>query len=209
MTRTARPVSRGLVRRVAAGGAAAALALAVPAAPASAHTTLKSAEPASGATVAAPSKIVLTYADPVMVPQIVLTDASGGRHESGPARAVDNTVTESVAGVLPDGVYTVGWRVVATDGHPVTGSFRFTVKGSTAAASPGAAAPGAAGASAAPGGAVPGGAAPATTKAAGEESGGSSGWLWIGLAALVVALAGGAVAWLRRSSGSSAPPAAG
>ncbi|WP_067449944.1 copper resistance CopC family protein [Actinomadura macra] len=170
--------------RLAAGGAVAALVVTLGAAPASAHTTLKSANPASNSTVAPPSKIVLTYADPVMVPQVVLTDASGGRHEAGKAQAIDNTVTETVSGTLPNGVYTVGWRVVATDGHPVKGSFKFTVKGSTSTAAPtGAPAP------------------PTAPAAAGEDSGGSSGWLWIGLGALVIALVGGGVAWSRRAKG--------
>ncbi|TDD72145.1 copper resistance protein CopC [Actinomadura rubrisoli] len=161
-------------------------------APASAHTTLKSADPASGSTVAPPAKLVLTYGDPVRVPQVVLTDASGGRHEAGQAHAIDNKVTEGVSGTLPNGVYTVGWRVVATDGHPVTGSFKFTVKGST-----GSTASAAPGSSASPG-------APTATNAAGQGSDGSSGWLWIGLAALVVVLAGGGFAWFRRSSGTPA-----
>ncbi|QXJ23263.1 copper resistance protein CopC [Actinomadura graeca] len=175
-------MSRALARTAAAGAAVALVALG--AAPASAHTTLKSADPASNSTVAPPSKIVLTYADPVMVPQVVLTDASGGRHEAGKAQAVDNTVTETVSGTLPNGVYTVGWRVVATDGHPVKGSFTFTVKGSTS--------PQAQTSAPAPG--------PSTAPAAaGEDSGGSSGWLWIGLGALVVALIGGGVAWSRRA----------
>lgn len=182
-------------RRAAAGAAGVGLVVALAAAPASAHTTLKSAIPASGSKVAPPAKIVLTYGDPVMVPQVVLTDASGGRHESGPARSVDNTVTEAVSGTLPNGVYTVGWRVVATDGHPVTGTFRFTVTGSTGT-SPGAqSASGTQRASGTP--------AAKATNSAKQDSGGSSGWLWIGLAALVVVLAGGGVAWFRRLSGTA------
>ncbi|MFC6886719.1 MULTISPECIES: copper resistance CopC family protein [Actinomadura] len=171
------------MRRFAAAAVLALAALPFLASPASAHTTLKSADPASGAQVAPPAQITLTYADPVMVPQVVLTDASGGRHESGPARAVDNKVTQQVNGTLPNGVYNVGWRVVATDGHPVTGSFKFTVKGSSAASAP----------SSAPA------AAPSTAAASDEGSSGSSGWLWVGLVALVVVVAGGGVAWALRS----------
>ncbi|MBW8483046.1 copper resistance protein CopC [Actinomadura sp. PM05-2] len=152
----------------------------MPAAPASAHTTLKSADPAAGAAVAPPAKITLTYADPVMLPQVVLLDAGGTRLSSaGAAHAVDNVVTVPITGTLPNGAYKVGWRVVATDGHPVTGTYPFTVTGSTGTAAPAAAAP---------------------SPAARADSGsGSAGWLWIGLgAAAVAAVAGGAAALRRR-----------
>jgi methionine-rich copper-binding protein CopC len=176
-----------MMRRLAAGLLAAGTALALTAAPASAHTALTSASPEKDATVAAPSEIVLTYTDPVRLPRVVVTDASGAQHQAGSPRAVDNKVTQAVDGALPAGKYTVGWRVVSADGHPVEGTYTFTVKGT----------PSDSGGSAAP---AP---APATSQAAtttGDDSGGSSGWLWIGLIALVVAAAGGAAAWLRRSS---------
>ncbi|MUN35783.1 copper resistance CopC family protein [Actinomadura litoris] len=168
-----------MIARVAAAAAAAGLVTALGAAPASAHTTLRSATPAPNSTGAAPSKIVLTYADPVMVPQIVLTDGAGTRHAAGKAEAVDNTVTVPVTESLPGGRYTVGWRVVASDGHPVTGTFRFTVQGA--------------------GGGVS--AAGVATPEPEDGSGGSFGWLWIGLGALLVALAGGGVVWARRARG--------
>ncbi|WP_242908206.1 copper resistance CopC family protein [Actinomadura terrae] len=169
-----------MIARFAAAVAAAGLVTALGTAPAAAHTTLKSATPAPNSTGAAPSKIVLTYADPVMVPQIVLTDGAGKRHAAGKAEAVDNTVTVPVTESLPGGRYTVGWRVVATDGHPVTGTYRFTVQGAGGTGS---------------GGAV------ASAEPEKDDSGGSSGWLWIGLGALLVALAGGGIAWARRAKG--------
>ncbi|MFB4305254.1 copper resistance protein CopC [Actinomadura sp. GTD37] len=173
------------MRRTAAGILAAGTVLALTAAPASAHAALTSASPEKDSTVAAPSEIVLTYSDPVRLPRVVVTDASGAEHQAGSPRAVDNKVTQAVGGALPNGEYTVGWRVVSSDGHPVGGTYTFTVKGSPSGSASQAPAP-----------------APASSRAAttsGEDSGGSSGWLWIGLIALVVAAAGGAVAWLRRS----------
>lgn len=169
-------------RRLAAGALAVGTALALTAAPASAHTTLTAASPAKDATVSAPSQVVLTYADPVRLPRVIVMDASQKQYQSGTAQAVDNKVTQAVNGGLPNGKYTVGWRVVASDGHPVEGTYTFTVTGSAGTAQPVAPAPSAASATSA------------------EDSGGSSGWLWIGVIVLVIALAGGAVAWLRRSS---------
>jgi len=109
--------------------AALAVLLGLSAGPALAHTTLQSASPAIGATVAPPGKVVLTYADPVHFPELVITDAGGHKRGSGKPQAVDNTVTEQVAGTLGPGVYTVGWRVVAPDGHPVSGQYKFIVQG--------------------------------------------------------------------------------
>ncbi|MFB4320084.1 copper resistance protein CopC [Actinomadura sp. 21ATH] len=163
------------------------------AAPAWAHDALKSSNPEKGAEIASPQEIELTFTGTVRVPQIVLTGPDGAKHGAGAARAVDNKVTQAVDGTLPNGEYTVGWRVVSSDGHPITGSFKFSVKGGPAA-DPSAAA------SADPATSAPSTpSAPATTRAAGEEeSGSSSGWLWIGVAALVVAVIAGGVFWARR-----------
>lgn len=152
------------------------------AAPAEAHTTLTSSNPAKGARVVSPAQIRLTFADPVRFTGVVVTDAHGGHHESGKSRAVDNHVTEAVAGPLAAGAYTVGWRVVAPDGHPVTGEYKFTVKGGGAS-------------SAAP--TTP--TAPATQPSAEPvKHTSSTGWWYIGLALVVVALAGGGMALARR-----------
>jgi methionine-rich copper-binding protein CopC len=173
-------------------GGAAVLALAVTAAPASAHTSLKDANPRAGSTIASPSRIVLTYEDPVSFPKVVLADAANKQVAVGAARAVDNRVTAPVTAPLPNGTYTVGWRVVAADGHPVTGSYKFTVSGSGAAAA--APAPDAQQSGAQQSG--------GHSEAHGSQgkSGGSNGWLWVGLIALaVVAAGGGALALKRRT----------
>jgi copper resistance protein C len=169
---------------------AAVLGVLATATPAQAHTTLTSSDPAKGATVTSPARIRLTFADPVRFPGVVVMDAHGGHHESGKPQAMDNHVTQQVAGVLPPGGYTVGWRAVSPDGHPVTGEYKFTVKaGATAAAS------------SAPASSAPAQPVPSTSPAAGTATKSSSaGWWWIGLAILVVALAGGGLTLARRRS---------
>ncbi|MBC6457322.1 copper resistance protein CopC [Actinomadura sp. HBU206391] len=158
--------------------------------PADAHTTLKEASPGPGTTVSPPARIVLTYGDPVILPQVVLTDASGRRHESGRAQAVDNKVTQQVAGSLAPGVYQVGWRVVAVDGHPVTGEYRFTVRGTPTSGQD------AGGGSSAPAPAV------TTTARPGASTSGSSssGWWWIALGTALAALVVAGIALTRRRS---------
>jgi methionine-rich copper-binding protein CopC len=138
--------------------------------PASAHTTLQSAEPAIGSTVAsAPTQVVLTFADPVRFPEVVISDAKGKRHQDGKPQAVDNTVTEKVSGTLAGGVYVVGWRVVAPDGHPVSGEYRFIVQGGSGG----------------------------TAVAPAEKSGFA--WWWAALGVLLVGGAGAGIVLLRRT----------
>jgi methionine-rich copper-binding protein CopC len=177
-----------MTRSWAAFAAAIALVLCT-ATPADAHTTLKEATPKPGSTVAPPSRVVLTYNDAVILPQVVVTDAAGRRHEAGRPQAVDNKVTQQLGGPLASGVYQVGWRVVAADGHPVTGEYRFTVRGGpTTSPTAGVFAP-APTASARPGAAEP-------------VSGSSgAGWWWVALGAALAALVAGAITLVRRRSG--------
>ncbi|TDC71479.1 copper resistance protein CopC [Actinomadura sp. GC306] len=160
------------------------------AAPASAHDTLTGSSPKKDATVEAPSEIELTFSAAVRLPRVVVTDASEKPYQAADPEAVDNKVTVPLNGPMPNGEYTVAWRVVSSDGHPIQGTYKFTVEGSPAE-------------SAAPSSAAAEPPAPeptATNAASSEESGGSSGWLWIGLIALVIGAAAGAVAWFRRST---------
>ncbi|TDE33878.1 copper resistance protein CopC [Actinomadura sp. 6K520] len=166
------------------------------AAPASAHDTLTGSSPKKDATVEAPPEIELTFSAPVRLPRVVVTDTAEKRFLTGAPEAVDNKVTVALNGTMPNGEYTVAWRVVSSDGHPIQGTYKFTVEGAPA----GSAAPSSAPSSAA---AEPPAPAPTATNAASsEDSGGSSGWLWIGLIALVIGAAAGAIAWLRRSTAS-------
>ncbi|HEU5161160.1 MAG TPA: copper resistance CopC family protein [Streptosporangiaceae bacterium] len=153
----------------------------VSAGPASAHTALRSASPADGASVRPPAQIVLTYNEPVQFTRVLVTDAAGRQYQSGRPVNVDNTVTENIASPLPNGRYTVAWRVVASDGHPVEGTYQFTVSGSAASAP-----------AAAPPAAAPG-------DPAGGGSSGTGMW-WIVLIILLIAAAGGAAVLLRQST---------
>lgn len=174
-------------RRVLATAAVSAVGgVVLAAAPAQAHTSLTGASPAKGSTVESPAAVKLTFADPVRFPGAVVVDAKGGHHESGKAHAVDNTVTERIAGPLAPGVYTVGWRVVAPDGHPVTGDYRFTVRASAGSST----AP-------APSGAPSAGDTISPTLTTGAPGSGTS-WWWVGLGLLVVVAAGGGLALARR-----------
>ncbi len=96
---------------------------------AAAHTELRSSNPAAGVTLdAAPATVVLTFNEAVQAEfaQVAVLDAAHAHFESGVASVVGENVSQAVS-ALPGGAYTVSWRVVADDGHPVTGTFAFNV----------------------------------------------------------------------------------
>ncbi|NUT69584.1 copper resistance CopC family protein [Pseudarthrobacter sp. C4D7] len=115
--------------------------LLVSSAPAQAHDSLDSSNPANGSTVSAmPAKIELTFDHtPIAINSIVrVEDATGTDQADGPVQIVDNVVSQPVKPGTPEGKYTVVWRVVSSDGHPIEGTFTFTAGGpnSSPAAAP-------------------------------------------------------------------------
>lgn len=103
------------------------LATAVPAA---AHDVLIGTDPADGAVLdAPPSQVVLTFSaqQAEVGAEVLVTGPDGASVSAGAAVVAGTTVTQPLAADLPDGAYAVTWRSVAADGHPVTGSFAFTL----------------------------------------------------------------------------------
>lgn len=123
-----------LLKRGAASGALvlaalAALILAGPVSPAAAHDVIKAAEPADGSVVAAvPATIRLTFNNPPIAPgsKILVKDENGTNQSDGPVVIVDNHVSQAVKSSVPAGRYTMVWRVVSSDSHPIEGTFLFT-----------------------------------------------------------------------------------
>ncbi|BCW79785.1 copper resistance protein CopC [Arthrobacter sp. NicSoilC5] len=119
-------------------------------APAQAHDSLESSNPADGSTVSAmPAKIELTFDHtPIAINSIVrVEDATGTDQADGPVQIVDNQVSQPVKRGAPEGKYTVVWRVVSPDGHPIEGTFTFTAGGPNTAPAAAVATPAAAAAS--------------------------------------------------------------
>ncbi len=113
------------------------------AAPASwAHDQLASSSPSSGqALTQAPSQIVLTFEEAPMegTAAVTATDSSGKSVEIGLPSVSDNVVKVAWPANTPAGSYTVNWRVVSDDGHPVSGQIPFSytsAAATTAAATP-------------------------------------------------------------------------
>lgn len=115
--------------------AAAALGLAGPAA---AHDAAESTSPAQGATLAAPpDEVSVTFSNkPLGIgASFSVKDASGTEWADGPVQIVDNVATQKLRGGAPAGAYTVAWRVVSSDSHPIEGTFAFTAASGAAGAS--------------------------------------------------------------------------
>ncbi|WP_165362758.1 copper resistance CopC family protein [Promicromonospora panici] len=120
------PRSRPLV----AGLAVAVVATIATAAPASAHDKLISSDPASGQTLAeAPSAVSLTFsADVLDMGAAVVVSDDGGTDWVSAAPMVDGpTVTAALDPGMADTGYEIRWRVVSSDGHPISGVVPFAV----------------------------------------------------------------------------------
>ena len=114
--------------------AALALATTIAFAPAaSAHDELTGTTPKNGVTVtSAPSSLELTFAEkPLTVGNQISVKAPDGSTSKATPKVDGSTVSAPFAG-HGDGAYTVTWRVVSSDGHPISGSYTFTLKGGTA-----------------------------------------------------------------------------
>lgn len=113
-----------------AGLAVAVVALLATAAPASAHDQLISSDPASDQELAeAPTTVSLTFSADVldMGAAVVVSDAGGTDWVSAAPTIDGPTVTAALEPGMPDAGYEIRWRVVSSDGHPITGVVPFTV----------------------------------------------------------------------------------
>ncbi|MFI6231205.1 copper resistance protein CopC [Micromonospora echinospora] len=101
-----------------------------PASPAAAHNTLQEATPARNARVTTPpGEITLRFMQKLNADAttITLTDDTGEQVPTGDVTVAGPTGTVAIDPPIANGTYTVAYRVVSADGHPVQGSYRFTV----------------------------------------------------------------------------------
>ncbi|HEY3894731.1 MAG TPA: copper resistance protein CopC [Pseudonocardiaceae bacterium] len=115
---------------------------------ASAHATLVSTQPGQGALVATlPSVVSLTFSEPVVVATsgVRVFGPDGSELDNGHTVHVGQPSTVGVglssAPPVAQGTYTVSWRVISADSHPVAGAFTFSVGHPSAGRSPAGAQP--------------------------------------------------------------------
>jgi methionine-rich copper-binding protein CopC len=102
----------------------------------SAHSFLTSSNPTAGSTlVALPTKVVLTFNENLLVVNnqnpntLSISRSNGAVLKTSAAVVVKNTLAVSLQpSKVNFGRFKVAYRAVSADGHPITGSFFFTVK---------------------------------------------------------------------------------
>ncbi|MCG5471492.1 copper resistance protein CopC [Micromonospora sp. LAH09] len=188
-----------------------------PATPAAAHNSLTGSDPRDGARVAtAPARIELRFLAKPAPATTKITITGPDNVVAGGTPAFDGSRVRVPFKPAAAGLYTIGYQLASSDGHPVKGEVRFTLTTGTAAdpsASPstaGGAAPTAGGtaptAAAGPTASGVSSSALAPTATAGATAAGSPvpvaqersqvrGWLWTIASALLV---GALVVWLQR-----------
>jgi len=102
---------------------------------ASAHAEIAQTSPIKNAILTQSPKSVwiefgesLLTLDTKVVNTITVTNAQGKRVEKSPTIISGVRATTKISGVLKKGKYLVTYRVVSEDGHPVKGSYYFSVK---------------------------------------------------------------------------------
>lgn len=116
--------------RVAATLLAAAVLVLLSAPAASAHDDLATSDPSQGQRLeAAPKTVTLTFTADVLDvgTAVVVRDGTGQDWAASAPTVRSATVTVPLRSGMPDGGYEVRWRVVSSDGHPISGIVPFTV----------------------------------------------------------------------------------
>ena len=169
------------------------------------HAKLVGTTPKDGSSVETARAVTLTFSEDVN-PDFVTVEVAGpsGAETDGDATTEGVTVTQPLTGGLAAGQHVVTYRVVSTDGHPVSGTVTFTTTAGPASPSPSPSA--SATPTPEPTNSVVASPQPTVTAAptSQESGGGIPGWLVIGGVVLLAALALGA-AW--RSIGGPAADA--
>ncbi|MEY4444572.1 MAG: hypothetical protein RL301_651 [Actinomycetota bacterium] len=103
--------------------------------PAWAHTSLSTSTPNEGEVLTAlPAQIELTFNEPIMkvgskeVSQLLLRDPDNALVDLGEVLSNGQNVSAKILGkTSASGLYKIYYRVVAEDGHPISGQINFSI----------------------------------------------------------------------------------
>ncbi|WP_246159799.1 copper resistance CopC family protein [Microbacterium rhizomatis] len=170
-------------------------AVALMATPAYAHDELSGSDPASGSTVdVLPAQLTLTFSGDLLgdagATEVQVTDAGGTSIAAGAPVVQGNVVSQPLAPGAT-GTITVLWRVVSSDGHPISDQFGFTVTApATPTPTPSTSATTAPTASPSPSPVAP---SPTSSVSPAPADGGSSALPWVLFGVVAAAVLGGVV----------------
>ncbi|GAA0134828.1 copper transporter YcnJ [Paenibacillus sp. YSY-4.3] len=111
----------------------------------SAHAYVVASSPGENEVLeGAPASVSITFNEPIekAFHSIQVTDPSGQQAANGESRIDDANSARLIADLkpdLPNGIYTVNYKVLSSDGHTVTGTFPFIIGDAAAAQNPAAA----------------------------------------------------------------------
>ena len=100
-----------------------------------AHSDLVSSDPEAGSVLEAlPTSVLLTFNEDLLIlegaedaNQLIVTDNQGASLVDGKLTVAANTISSALAPSSATGEITVTYRVVSADGHPIEGSYTFSV----------------------------------------------------------------------------------
>ncbi len=102
--------------------------------PAGAHAALVSMTPEADATIeSAPGEIVLEFNESVSATSdaVRVFDPTGRELRGVEVSGTDSTITATLPEFDTDGSYTVDWKAVSADGHPIRGAYLFHLRTAT------------------------------------------------------------------------------
>ena len=106
---------------------------------ASAQAALVESDPAAGTSLdASPGQVRVTFNEPLQeaFAAVTVTGPDGSRWSLDDVRVEDSSASVSVRELGPSGTYTIAYRVISADSHPVSGTVEFTFNGSSDGAGP-------------------------------------------------------------------------
>lgn len=121
--------TRSSLSRLLAAALFACLALAFGSVPAQAHDQLIGSNPKQGAKLdKQPEWIELEYSGEIQdIGTEIRVERDGEDYSAGEITVEGRTVKSALPDDLKPGDYTIAWRVVSQDGHPISGKVEFTI----------------------------------------------------------------------------------
>ncbi|OME75961.1 hypothetical protein BK120_30320 [Paenibacillus sp. FSL A5-0031] len=94
-----------------------------------AHTKLQNSSPEANTTVLKETKEIVMEFNTTVEPlsSFKMKNKDGNELKIGTTEIVENRIIGTFDESIPNGVYTVEWKIVGRDGHPIQGDFNFTV----------------------------------------------------------------------------------